>query len=164
VGVVHEPVFRAMDEDPDDYRPASSWALAVDPDRRAQFGVIHERIAVGDRIPRHWHDVDEVVLYEAGIARVHLDGVDVDVAAGATVFIPAGAVHGTLNTGDRPVDVRAVFATTRVRIDAVERNAAPGTASAPPQATTYDFAAGTATVHGPTRLSSDDPPDMRPGG
>jgi quercetin dioxygenase-like cupin family protein len=155
MGVVHEPAFQSMSDDPDDYRPASSWALSVDPERRAAFGVIHERIGIGDRIPRHWHDVDEVVLYEAGTARVHLDGVDVDVAPGATVFIPAGAVHGTLNTGDRPVEVRAVFPTTRVRMDAVERNPAPGTEANPPMATTYDFATGTATVHGPTRRAGD---------
>ena len=127
MGVVHAPAFHAMDDDPDDYRPSSAWALSVDPDGRAGFGVVHERIGVGDRIPRHWHDVDEVVLYEGGTARVHLDGADVDVAAGAIVFIPAGAIHGTVNTGADPVEVRAVFPATRVRIDAVERNPAPGT-------------------------------------
>jgi quercetin dioxygenase-like cupin family protein len=151
VGIVEQPAFEVMDADPDDYRPGSSWALSVDPDRRAPFGVIHERIGVGDRIPRHWHDVDEVILLEGGSARVHLDGVERDVAAGAIVFIPAGAIHGTLNVGDAPVEVRAVFPTTTVRMDAVERNPAPGTEAAPPMATTYDFANGTATVHGPTR-------------
>ena len=152
MGIVDRPAFEVMDVDPDDYRPASSWALSVDPDHRAAFGVVHERIGVGDRIPRHWHDVDEVVLYEGGSARVHLEGVDRDVPAGAIVFIPAGAIHGTLNVGTVPVEVRAVFPTTTVRMDAVERNPAPGTESAPPQATTYDFATGEAIVHGPTRM------------
>jgi quercetin dioxygenase-like cupin family protein len=152
MGIVDQPSFEVMDVDPDDYRPASSWALSIDPDRRAPFGVIHERIGIGDRIPRHWHDVDEVILLEGGAARVHLDGVDRDVTAGAIVFIPAGTVHGTLNVGDVPVEVRAVFPTTTVRMDAVERNPAPGTEGAPPQATTYDFATGAATGHGPARL------------
>jgi len=155
MGVVHAPAFHAMDDDPDDYRPASSWALSVDPDGRAAFGVVHERIGVGDRIPRHWHDVDEVVLYEGGAARVHLDGADVDVGAGAIVFVPAGAIHGTVNIGDEPVEVRAVFPGTRVRMDAIERNPAPGTEDAPPQATTYDFRTGAATAHGPTRRDGD---------
>jgi len=141
-----------MVDDPDDHRPSSAWALAVDPDGRASFGVIHERIGVGDRLPRLWHDVDEVVLYEAGSAIVHLDGVDHQVEAGATVFVPAGAIHGTVNRGNMPVEVRAIFPTTVVRIDAVERNPAPGCEDAPPQATTYDFATGAVTVHGPTRL------------
>ena len=152
MGVVDHVRFEAMDNDPDDYRPGSSWALSVDPDGRASFGVIHERIGVGDRIPRHWHDVDEVVLYEGGQARIHLDGTDREVSSGAVVFIPAGAIHGTLNVGNEPVDIRAVFPTTRVRMDAIERNPAPGTEDAPPQATTYDFATGSATVHGPTRI------------
>ncbi len=163
MGVVHEPAFQAMDEDPDDYRPSSAWALAVDPDGRTGFGVIRERIGVGDRIPRHWHDIDEVVLYEGGSARVHLDGVDHHVTAGATVFIPAGAIHGTVNTGDTPLDVRAVFAATAVRMDMVERNPAPGTEDAPPRATTYDFATGAFTTHGPTRLPADAASDTRRG-
>lgn len=116
------------------------------------MSVIRERIGVGDRIPRHWHDVDEVVLYEGGTARVHLDGTDHEVTAGATVFIPAGAVHGTLNIGDMPVEIRAVFPSVLVRMDAVERNAAPGTESELPRAVTYDMATGRATVHGATEL------------
>lgn len=152
MGIVNQPAYVALDEDPDDYRPSSSWAPTVDPDGRASLSVIHERIGVGDRIPRHWHDVDEVVLYEGGTARVHLDGIDHEVAAGATVFIPAGVVHGTVNIGDRPVDIRAVFPSVRVRIDAVERNALPGTEAQPPMAVTYDMATGRANVHGPTQL------------
>jgi len=155
VGVVPSPSFAVMDEDPDDYRPSSSWALSVDPEGRANLSVIRERIGVGDRIPRHWHEIDEVVLYEGGTARVHLDGTDYDVQPGATVFIPAGAVHGTMNTGATPVEVRAVFPSTRVRMDCVERNPAPGTEDAPPQASTYDMATGEFIVHGPTQLPAD---------
>jgi quercetin dioxygenase-like cupin family protein len=164
VGIVDQPRFEVMDSDPDDYRPGSSWALSVDPAREAPFGVIHERIGVGDRIPRHWHDVDEVVLYENGRARVHLDGLDREVTPGAIVFIPAGAVHGTQNIGQEPVEVRAVFPTTRVRIDAVERNPAPGTRDAVPQAVTYDFGAGTAIIHGPTGSPPIRPTNHQTGG
>lgn len=155
MGIVQGPTFVAMDDDPDDYRPSSSWAPTVDPEGRASLSVIRERIGVGDRIPRHWHDVDEVVLYEGGSARVHVDGTDHEVAAGATVFIPAGAVHGTLNTGHTPVEIRAVFPSVLVRIDAVERNAAPGTEAEPPKAVTYDMATGDVTVHGATELPQD---------
>jgi quercetin dioxygenase-like cupin family protein len=152
MGIEQTPTFAPMDQDPDDYRPSTSWALSVDPDGRTRFSVIRERIGVGDRIPRHWHDVDEVVLYEGGSARVHLDGVDHDVGPGATVFIPAGAIHGTVNAGNTPVEIRAVFPSTVVRLDCVERNPAPGTEDAPPHATTYDMATGAFTVHGPTDL------------
>lgn len=108
MGIVHEPAFTALTDDPDDYRPSSSWAVSVDPDGRSVFGVVHERIGVGHRIPRHWDDED-----------------------------------------------RAIFTTTTVRMDAIARNPAPGTGGAPPMATTYDFATGTATVHGPTRRAGD---------
>ena len=66
MAVVHGSPYSPMDEDPDDYRPGSAWSLHVDPERRTQLSVIRERIGVGDRIPRHWHDIDEVVLYEKG--------------------------------------------------------------------------------------------------
>ena len=152
MGIVERAEYARMDEDPDDHRPSSSWALQVDPEGRTQLSVIRERIGVGDRIPRHWHDVDEVVMYERGSARVHLDGVDTDVAPGATVFIPAGVVHGAVNVGNEPVEVRAVFPSTVVRMDAVERNPAPGTEHEPPMATRYNLATGEAEVIGPTVL------------
>lgn len=133
MGVVHGGPYEPMVDDPDDFRPASAWSLHVDPDGRAELAVIRERIGVGDRIPRHWHDIDEVGMYEAGTARVHLEGQDIDVVAGATVFIPAGAVHGTVNTGSEPVEVRAVFPRTVVRIDSVERNPLPGTEDEAPK-------------------------------
>jgi len=152
MGVVHGSPYLPMDDDPDDYRPGSQWLLHVDPDRRTNLSVIRERIGVGNRIPRHWHDVDEVVLYENGFARVYLDGEEIEVAPGASVFIPAGAVHGTVNLGDEPVDLRAVFPATRVRLDMVERNAMPGTEGRPPHAVIYDLATGEFEDLGETRL------------
>lgn len=164
MGIEQTAEYAPMDQDPDDHRPGSMWALSVDPDGRTSFSVIRERIGVGDRIPRHWHDVDEVVLYEAGEATVHLDGEDREIGPGATVFIPAGAIHGTVNRGSVPVDVRAVFPSTVVRMDLVERNPAPGTEDRPPQATTYDMTTGSFTVHGPTVLPGDPRPLRRPSG
>ena len=142
MGVARAVPYAAMDDDPDDHRPGSSWALQVDPDGRTSMSVIRERIGVGDRIPRHVHDVDELVLIEQGAAVAHVDGQEWDVGAGDTVFIPAGAVHGTVNTGDEPVEVRGVFPVTRVRMDYVERNPAPGTEGDPPRSVRYDFATG----------------------
>jgi quercetin dioxygenase-like cupin family protein len=154
LGVEIDPVWAVMDEDPDDYRPASSWALAVDPERRTRMSLIRERIGVGDRIPRHWHDIDEVVLYESGHGVAHLDGTDHDVRAGSTAFIPAGAIHGTVNTGEVPLEIRAIYPATSVRMNLIERNPAPGTEADPPQASTYDMATGEFVVHGPTALRS----------
>ena len=47
MGVVHDRPYEPMQDDPDDYRPASAWALHVDPDRQTQLAVIRERIEVG---------------------------------------------------------------------------------------------------------------------
>lgn len=144
-----------MDDDPDDYRPTSSWSLQVDPERRTDLSVIRESIGVGDRIPRHWHDIDEVVLYEAGHARVFLDGLETEVHAGASVFIPAGSVHGAVNIGDEPVHIRAVYPSTVVRMDLVERNPMPGTEDQLPHASVYDMTTGKFTVLGESKW----PPD-----
>ncbi len=150
MGVVHGSQYSPLDDDPDDYRPSSSWSLHVDPENRTELSVIRESIGVGDRIPRHWHDIDEVVLYERGHARVYLDGVEMEVEPGATVFIPAGAIHGSVNIGEEPVEIRAVYPATVVRMDLVERNPMPGTEDRAPHASVYDMANGTFTVLHPT--------------
>jgi len=124
MGIAQSGPYAAMDDDPDDYRPGSAWLPQVDPDGRTSMAVIRERIGVGDRIPRHWHDVDEVVLYES------------------------------VNTGDVPVEVRAVYPATVVRMDLVERNPAPGTQDEPPRATRYDLTTGEFDVLGETTLPS----------
>lgn len=157
MGVAHGGEYAAMDSDPDDYRPVSSWLLQVDPGGGTRLSVIRERIGAGDRIPRHWHDVDEVVLYEGGTARVYLDGVETQVGAGASVFIPAGAVHGTVNVGADPVELRAVFPTTVVRMDMVERNPMPGTRSPirrTPAATTWPPGSSPSSARPSSRRSS----------
>ncbi len=87
-----------------------------------------------------------VVLYERGHARVYLDGVETEVQGGATVFIPAGAIHGTLNLGDEPVEIRAVNPSTVVRMDLGEPNPMPGTEDQAAHASVYDMATGTFTV------------------
>ncbi len=122
MGIAPPSPQQPMSEDPDDFRPASSWRLVVDPDGHVDMSVIYESIGVGDKIPRHWHDVDEVIIIERGDATVHVGGADLDVSDGATVFVPAGTVHGTRNRGEAPVDVRAMFPTTTLRMDLVERN------------------------------------------
>lgn len=137
MSVVHGRPGEPMTDDPDDHRPGSSWRLVVDPQDRVDMTVIYESIGAGERIPKHVHDVDEVVLIESGRARVHVDGEEADVTEGATVFVPAGAIHGTVNTGLDAVQVRALFAATTLRMDLVERNPAPGTEEQPPMTSFY---------------------------
>lgn len=135
--------------DPDDHRPNSRWRLAVDPAGVTQLSLLEEHCAVGDRIPLHRHDVDEVVTIIAGDAIYHLDGEDVAVGAGDVVFIPAGSTHGTRNTGETPLHLHAVFPARQVVMEMLDRNPAPGTEGDPPATTRYDFASGDFEVLGP---------------
>jgi quercetin dioxygenase-like cupin family protein len=131
VGIVEQRAFHAMTDEPDDYRPGSRWTFAVDPPaagtRPVEMGVIHEFVGVGDRIPLHTHRIDEVLVLLEGRARVRLGDEERDVTAPATVFVPAGAAHGTANVGDTEIRIVAVFPATLVDIDPLERNPAPGT-------------------------------------
>ncbi len=62
--------------DPDDHRPDTRWGLLVDPGdtngRVDSLAIIREVIAVGDRIPLHTHDVDEVTTILDGVADARL--------------------------------------------------------------------------------------------
>jgi quercetin dioxygenase-like cupin family protein len=138
--------------DPDDHRPRTSWRLAVDPapGRTANLAFLEERCAVGDRIPLHRHDVDELVVVVSGRAVYLLDGEHQDVGAGDVVFIPAGTPHGTVNSGSDDLHLHAVFPARRVLMEMLDRNPAPGTEADPPMTTRYDFATGDLEVLGPT--------------
>jgi quercetin dioxygenase-like cupin family protein len=138
--------FEPMVGDPDDHRPNTVWSLLVDPGEDAgrvdDLAVISERIAPGDRIPLHVHRVNEVILAR-GSGRFTLGTEVRSVGDGAVIFIPAGVPHGFHNDGDRALPLQAVFPTTQVWIQTLERNPAPGTEDDRPQAgVTYDFRTG----------------------
>lgn len=140
--------------DPDDHRPNTTWRLAVDPGvsgRSAELSFLEERCAAGDRIPLHRHDVDEVVIVIDGVGSYTLDGEVSEVESGDVVFIPAGTEHGTTNTGTGVLHVHAVFPATKVLMEMLERNPAPGTEDQPPMTTRYDFTTGEFEVLGPTQ-------------
>ena len=131
MGIAWNRPYEPMVGNPDDHRPQTVWRVVIDPDRADEsavvgMAVLMERCAGGDRIPLHRHDVDEVV------------------------FIPAGMIHGTVNAGEIPLHVHAVFPSRRVRMEMLDRNPAPGTEGEPPMTTVYDFATGEVVVIGPT--------------
>ena len=127
--------------DPDDWRPNSIWALVSE--ESANVAVIVEEIGVGDAIPLHRHQIDEVLLYEAGDAEVRVDEETYLVGAGDIVIVPAGAAHGTRNVGSDKVCLRAVFPSNRIDMTYIERNPAPGTeGDAPQPGVTWDTRSG----------------------
>lgn len=138
--------FEQMVGDPDDHRPNTTWALIVDPGdgtgRVDDLAVISERIGAGDRIPLHIHRVNEVILSH-GRGQFTLGDKTQAVGEGAVVFIAAGTPHGFHNDGAQPLPLQAVFPTTRVWVQTLERNPAPGTEEDAPQlGATYDFRTG----------------------
>ena len=58
------------------------------------------------------------------------------------VFVPAGAVHGTTNVGETGVRLHAVFPSTIIEMEMLERNPAPGTEDRPPSHVEYDAHTG----------------------
>jgi quercetin dioxygenase-like cupin family protein len=131
--------------DPDDWRPNSRWALAADPD--AALAVVIEEIAPGDRIPLHRHTIDEVLIYESGEGEVVLGETRETVSAGSIAFVPAGVAHSTINSGRDAIRVRAIFPSSVIDIEYLERNPAPGTAGNPPQPpVAYDARTGDVTA------------------
>jgi quercetin dioxygenase-like cupin family protein len=125
--------FNTLDDgsDPDDWRPGSRLALVSDPD--ADMAVIAEQIGVGDAIPLHRHRIDEVVFYLSGEVEVRLGDDARAVRAGDIVVIPTGVAHSQRNTGNSAAEIRAVFPSSRIDIEYLERNPAPGTEGDAPQ-------------------------------
>ena len=138
-----------MNDDPDDYRPDSTWSLVIDGGdghgRVDTLVLLFERMAPGDAIPLHTHTVDEAVVVEEGTGEYRLGDHREEVAAGSVVFIPAGTPHSTRNTGDGPLRIHAAFPTDRIDIRYLERNPAPGTEDREPSAFRYDPRTGEVT-------------------
>ncbi len=139
MAIIDRLVFRPCDEnDPDDYRPNSSWALAVDPvDPGGRFvrdlSVSIDDVAPGERVPLHTHPIDEVIVVAEGTAAVTCGEEVRLVSAGAVIFVPAETPHGGGPIDDRPVRFIGFFPAERVGFTALERNAAPGTEGDPPR-------------------------------
>lgn len=141
MAIVPNPPLEPLDErtsDPDDYRPRSVWSGPLcDPagDRPyvADLTVVLERIAPGDAIPLHRHRIDEVVVVEEGEVELRLGDETRTVTGRSVAFVPAGVAHGARNAGTSDVVYTAFFPATRLDIEYLERNPAPGTEGAPPQ-------------------------------
>lgn len=140
MAIVANPVLTPLADagDPDDHRVGSTWSgTLVDPVSEdiyvRNLCVILERIAPGERIPLHRHDVDEAIVIESGEVELRL-GDETRVVSGRSVaFFPAGMAHGASNFGSEDVVYTAFFATSAIEIEYLERNPLPGTEGEPPQ-------------------------------
>ena len=157
MSIVRASDYEPMVGDPDDHRPNTTWralGAAGEDGRRCNAAVILERVAPGDRIPLHRHDTDEVIVVVEGGGQYHLDGVEEPVGPGDVVFVPAGTAHGTVNDRAVPLHLHAFFPSSRIRMEMLDRNPAPGTEDQPPMISVYDVVTGDVEVVGPSRLST----------
>lgn len=140
-----QPLVPIVD-DPDDYRPESRWRLVTDPgDASGRVGtltLIEEEIAPGDRIPLHRHQIDELIVVVSGAGEARLGETRVPIEEGSTVFVPAGAAHGTANPSPAPLRIHAIFPSPLIEMEMLERNPAPGSEGRAPAHTEYDARTG----------------------
>lgn len=59
-------------------------------------------------VPWHWHDELEILVVEAGTARVSVNGTDYIVNQGEGFFVNTGALHGVWNVGREPCYLQSV--------------------------------------------------------
>jgi quercetin dioxygenase-like cupin family protein len=70
------------------------------------LGVSLCRMAPGDEIRRHSHQMEEAYFVMAGTGVMYLEGVgDVRLGPGLAVYIPSNRVHGQVNDGDEMLEI-----------------------------------------------------------
>jgi quercetin dioxygenase-like cupin family protein len=71
----------------------------------------------GSRIKRHRHDYEEAYYVVAGRGLMYLEGVgDIELVPDRTVYVPANAIHGQVNTCDTD-ELRIVLALSPPPVD-----------------------------------------------
>jgi len=63
----------------------------------------------GEEIGMEVHHLDQFLRFEAGTAKVILDGVEHEVSDGWAVVVPAGTNHNVINTGTDELKLYTVY-------------------------------------------------------
>jgi quercetin dioxygenase-like cupin family protein len=72
--------------------------------------VIYFEIEPGDRLLRHTHSAEEILLILEGQAEIEVDGERADGGPGSVVLVPSNAPHSGVNTGSETLKVVGFFA------------------------------------------------------
>jgi quercetin dioxygenase-like cupin family protein len=78
--------------------------------------VLVNRFTGDERVARHTHDVEEVLVVVAGAVTVSLGDDAFRVAAGDAVVVPSGTLHGLRHDGPGEASVVAILASPDVVI------------------------------------------------
>ena len=82
----------------------------------SQLSVWRQSMAPGGCTPPHSHDVEELVMCDAGRGEIHIGGTVHAFRAGQAIVLPAGVPHQIFTTGDEPLVTTAVFPQTPVAV------------------------------------------------
>lgn len=66
-------------------------------------------LAPGEAVRSHTHPCEEALMFLRGSGEAVIDGEMVAIAAGRSLYLAAGSVHGFRNTGDDEMHVIIVF-------------------------------------------------------
>ena len=76
----------------------------------AQLCIFEQWVAPGVGAPTHRHPVEEVLTVHEGEADMWIDEQHVTLAAGQSLIVPAGRLHGFRNSGTSKLHIHAVLA------------------------------------------------------
>jgi len=98
-------------------RPSEHWRPGVETRMvvsaihgAAQLCIFEQWVAPGVGAPSHSHPVEEVLTVLEGEAEMWIDEQRKIVSAGQSLIVPAGRMHGFLNSGSATLHIHAVLA------------------------------------------------------
>lgn len=89
------------------------------------LSVWQQTLAPGAATPPHSHDIEEVVICQAGCGEVHLAGRVHRFGAATSVLLPPGIPHQIFNVGTEPMEIIGVFPAAPVGVFDLDRNPMP---------------------------------------
>lgn len=102
-----EPRDRAMEQ----WRPGVETRMVVSAQSGAlQLCIFEQWVAPGHGAPTHSHSVEEVLTVREGEAEMWMEGERLHVAAGQSLIVPPGRLHGFRNCGATTLHIHAVLA------------------------------------------------------
>jgi quercetin dioxygenase-like cupin family protein len=106
-------IVDVMTMPPEHWRPGVETRMLISRRNGAsQLCIFEQWVAPGNGAPTHAHPVEEVLTVRAGEAEMWIGEERTIVAAGQSLIIPAGRMHGFRNSGAATLHIHAVLASS----------------------------------------------------